>query len=45
MEDMHGKKFNLKPSDGLYKSLVEARNNPQEPEVVLEENINPKIGR
>jgi antirestriction protein ArdC len=45
MEDMNGKKFNLKPSDGLYKSLVDARNNPQEPELVLEEEVNHKIGR
>jgi antirestriction protein ArdC len=45
MEDMNGKKFNLKPSDGLYKSLVEARNNPQEQEMVLEEEVNHKIGR
>ncbi|MDB5143359.1 MAG: traC 1 [Mucilaginibacter sp.] len=45
MEDMNGKKFNLKPSDGLYKSLVDARNNPREQELVLEEEVNHKIGR
>jgi antirestriction protein ArdC len=45
MEDMNGKKFNLKPNDGLYKSLVEARNNPQEQEIVLEEEVTHKIGR
>jgi len=45
MEDMNGKKFNLKPTDVLYKSLVEARNNPQEPELVLDEPITHKIGR
>lgn len=45
MEDMNGKKFNLKPGDGLYKSLVEARNRPQEPALVLEENMHAKIGR
>jgi antirestriction protein ArdC len=45
MEDANGKKFNLKPTDGLYKSLVDARNNPQEPELVLEEERTHKIGR
>ncbi len=45
MEDMNGKKFNLKPTDVLYKSLVEARNNPQEPELALDEPITHKIGR
>jgi hypothetical protein len=37
MEDMNGKKFNLKPTDGLYNSLVDARNNPKQPELELEE--------
>lgn len=37
IEDMNGKKFNLKPTDGLYRSLVEARNNPPLPELELEE--------
>lgn len=43
MEDMHGKKFNLKTTDGLYRSLVNARNNPQEQQ--LEEVTNYKIER
>jgi hypothetical protein len=45
MEDLEGNKFNLKPTDGLYKKLVDARNNPAVQELVAEEHITHKIGR
>ena len=37
MEDMEGNKFNLKQSDGLFKSLVGAKNNPAEQQLVAAE--------
>lgn len=37
VEDASGSRKNIKPSDGLYNSLLEAKNNPREPEMVLEE--------
>lgn len=43
MEDMDGKKFTLKTSDGLYESLVQARNHPPEPELVLDKKLTHKI--
>jgi antirestriction protein ArdC len=47
MEDMDGSKFNLKPSDNLYRSLVSARNNPvqQRPIAEQQEVQTQKIGR
>lgn len=37
MEDMEGNKFNLKQTDGLFKSLVSAKNNPAEQQLIAEE--------
>jgi hypothetical protein len=37
MEDMNGNKFNLKQSDVLFKSLLSAKNNPAEQQLVAEE--------
>ncbi|MBS7565577.1 DUF1738 domain-containing protein [Mucilaginibacter sp. Bleaf8] len=49
VEDASGTRKNIKPSDGLYNSLLEARNHPREPEMALEESRETaqtyKIGR
>ena len=51
VEDASGTRKIVKPTDGLYSSLLEAKNNPKEPEMVLEEEQgqshehNHKIGR
>ncbi|WP_374949797.1 zincin-like metallopeptidase domain-containing protein [Mucilaginibacter sp.] len=53
VEDAEGTRKVLKPEYGLYKSLLEAKTNPREPELVLEEEQGqseeqgqtPKIGR
>lgn len=47
VEDAGGSRKVLKPEYGLYKSLLEAKTNPREPEMVLEEEQgqNHKIGR
>ncbi|HTI58949.1 ArdC family protein [Mucilaginibacter sp.] len=47
VEDAGGTRKVLKPEYGLYKSLLEAKTNPREPEMVLEEEQgqNHKIGR
>lgn len=37
VEDASGNRKIVKPTDGLYSSLLEAKNNPREPEMVLEE--------
>jgi antirestriction protein ArdC len=41
----NGEKFRMKPTDVLFSKLVEARNNPASPELVLEEENTQKIGR
>lgn len=43
MEDMEGKKFNLKQTDGLFTSLVNAKNNPAEQELVVAEETGPEL--
>lgn len=37
VEDASGTRMTVKPTDGLYASLLEAKNNPREPEMVVEE--------
>jgi len=37
VEDADGTRKVLKPEYGLYKSLLEAKTNPREPEMILEE--------
>jgi antirestriction protein ArdC len=37
VEDTSGTKTNVKSTDGLYKSLLEAKNNPREPEMAMAE--------
>jgi antirestriction protein ArdC len=37
VEDASGTRKVVKPTDGLFNSLLEAKNNPREPEMVLEE--------
>jgi antirestriction protein ArdC len=45
LEDANGTRITVKPTDGLYKSLLEAKNNPVEQQMVLEEETSQKIGR
>jgi antirestriction protein ArdC len=45
IEDTSGTRRTIKPTDGVYKSLVEARNNPVEQDMALEESVSHKIGR
>ena len=47
VEDASGARKTVKPTDGLFKSLLEAKNNPVEPELELAENEEQsyKIGR
>lgn len=45
MEDMTGYKFKLNPKDGLYDKLVDARNNPDEQALIVDEEVSHKIGR
>jgi len=40
-----GEKFRLKPTDKLFSSLIEARNNPSKQELEIEEGQSAKIGR
>jgi hypothetical protein len=43
--DAEGNKMTVKPKDGLYKSLLEAKDNPLEQQMELEEETKRQIGR
>jgi antirestriction protein ArdC len=45
VEDNDGKRITVKPKDGLYGSLLEAKNNPVEQQMLLEEEIKTQRGR
>ncbi|RFZ83114.1 hypothetical protein DYU05_13270 [Mucilaginibacter terrenus] len=46
VEDMEGGKTKVSPNDGLFKSLVNAKNNPEEQQLIVqEEEVSHSIGR